>query len=140
ADVNAQGGHYGTALQAVSWAGSEQLTTLLLNHNADVNTQGGYFGYALLAASWAGHNSMIGRLLFAEGADINAQGGYFGDALQAASCVGNDSMVQLLIRQGADVNAQVHGGRYGTALWAASIGSHWHVMGRLRRRKNTWKI
>jgi ankyrin repeat protein len=47
ADVNAQGGEYGTALQAASARGYEQTMKLLLENNADVNAQGGYYGNAL---------------------------------------------------------------------------------------------
>ncbi|RYC82126.1 hypothetical protein BFJ63_vAg14987 [Fusarium oxysporum f. sp. narcissi] len=41
ADVNAQGGFYGNALQAASLNGRLEVVQLLLNNGADVNTQGG---------------------------------------------------------------------------------------------------
>jgi hypothetical protein len=34
AEVNAQGGRYGNALQAASWGGHEQVVTMLLNAGA----------------------------------------------------------------------------------------------------------
>jgi ankyrin repeat protein len=37
ADVNAQGGHYGNALQAASWGGHEEVVQMLLAAGADVN-------------------------------------------------------------------------------------------------------
>ncbi|KAF2452237.1 hypothetical protein BDY21DRAFT_260258, partial [Lineolata rhizophorae] len=40
ADVNAQGGHYGNALQAASSLGREKIVQLLLEKGAGVNTQG----------------------------------------------------------------------------------------------------
>jgi ankyrin repeat protein len=40
ADVNAQGGYYGNALQAASSDGHEAVVKLLLNKGADVNAQG----------------------------------------------------------------------------------------------------
>ncbi|KAF2463616.1 ankyrin, partial [Lindgomyces ingoldianus] len=40
ADVNAQGGHYGNALQAASSGGHEQIVRLLVDKGADVNAQG----------------------------------------------------------------------------------------------------
>ncbi|KAI1844964.1 hypothetical protein JX265_014106, partial [Neoarthrinium moseri] len=43
-------------------------------------------------------------------ADVNAQGGEFGNALQVASCRGDHDMVQLLLNNGAEVNAE--GGYY----------------------------
>jgi ankyrin repeat domain-containing protein 50 len=47
ADVNAQGGYYGNALQAALSGGHEKVVQLLLEKNADVNAQGGYYGNAL---------------------------------------------------------------------------------------------
>ena len=44
ADVNAQGGHYGNALQAASDGGHEKVVELLLGKGADVNAQGGDYG------------------------------------------------------------------------------------------------
>ena len=41
ADVNAQGGDYGNALQAASDGGHEKVVELLLSKGADVNAQGG---------------------------------------------------------------------------------------------------
>ena len=37
ADINAQGGHYGNALQAVSYGGHEKEVQMLLNYNTVVN-------------------------------------------------------------------------------------------------------
>jgi hypothetical protein len=51
ADVNAQGGRYGNALQAASSDGHEKVVQLLLDGGADVNAQGGRYGNALQAAS-----------------------------------------------------------------------------------------
>ncbi|KAF2135059.1 uncharacterized protein K452DRAFT_112047, partial [Aplosporella prunicola CBS 121167] len=51
ADVNAQGGKYYNALQAVSYEGHEKIVQMLLDKGADVNAQGGYYGNALQAAS-----------------------------------------------------------------------------------------
>jgi hypothetical protein len=58
ADVNAQGGHYGNALQAASFRGHEQVVKLLLEKKADVNAQGGRYGNALQAASVGGHEQV----------------------------------------------------------------------------------
>jgi ankyrin repeat protein len=121
ADVNAQGGLYGNALQAASSRGHETVVRLLLDKGADVNVQGGHFGNALQAASERGHEAVV-RLLLDKGADVNAQGGEYGNALQAASSEGYETVVRLLLDKGADVNAQ--GGFYGNALQAASSEGH----------------
>ncbi|KAJ3926164.1 MAG: ectomycorrhiza-induced ankyrin-domain/NACHT-domain-containing protein [Lentinula lateritia] len=112
-DVNAQGGHYGNALQAASYNGNEAIVKLLLEHNADVNAQGGEYGNALHAASSKGHESIV-KLLLEHNADVNAQGEQSGNALQAASNEGHEPIVKLLLEHNADVNAQ--GGEYGNAV------------------------
>jgi ankyrin repeat protein len=50
ADVNARGGHYGTALQAAAAGGQLEAVKLLLQHGADPLAAGGKFGSALEAA------------------------------------------------------------------------------------------
>lgn len=46
ADVNAQGGHYGNALQAASFRGDREVVQQLLGAGADVNVQGRHYGNA----------------------------------------------------------------------------------------------
>ena len=50
ADVHAQGGEYGNALQAASSGGQKAVVRLLLDKGTDVNAQGGDLGHALQAA------------------------------------------------------------------------------------------
>ena len=125
ADVNAQGGKYGNALQAVSYRGHDQVVQMLLDKGADVNAQGGYYGNALQAASKGGHNQVV-QMLLDKGAEVNARGGWYDNALYAASVGGHDQVMQMLLEKGADVNAQ--GGWYGNALQAASVGGHDRVL------------
>ncbi|KAL4941946.1 hypothetical protein BDV06DRAFT_212241 [Aspergillus oleicola] len=113
ADINAQGGFYGNALQAASSNGHRAASSnghrvvvqLLLDKGVDINAQGGYYGNALQAASWDGHQEVV-QLLLDKGADINAHGGHYGNALQAASSNGHRVVVQLLLDKGVDINAQ----------------------------------
>jgi ankyrin repeat protein len=51
AEVNAQQGRYGFALQAASYSGHEAIVKVLLENGAEVNAQGGEYGNALQAAS-----------------------------------------------------------------------------------------
>ncbi|KAI9159095.1 ankyrin repeat domain-containing protein [Paramyrothecium foliicola] len=118
ADINAQGGFYGNALQIAAAKSSPDIVQLLIDHGADVNAQGGFYGNALQAAVCERSTDII-QLLINYGADVNAQGGYFGNALQAAAMNGSKDTVQLLIDCGADINAQ--GGYCGNALQAAAI-------------------
>ncbi|KAF9065842.1 ankyrin repeat-containing domain protein, partial [Rhodocollybia butyracea] len=116
ADVNAEGGHYGNALQAAAAQGNKDAVQLLLEHKADVNAQSGLYGNALQAAAAEGDKNIV-QLLLDHKAYINAQGGEFGNALQAAAAWGNMGAVQVLLGHRADVNVQ--GGWYGNALQAA---------------------
>ena len=59
ADVNAQGGKYGNALQAASYGGHEKVVQILMNAGAEVNAQGGEYGNALQAASENGHEKVV---------------------------------------------------------------------------------
>jgi hypothetical protein len=62
-NVNAQGGHFGNALQAASARGHEQVVKTLLDKGADVNAQGRRYGNALQAASEQGHEQVVKTLL-----------------------------------------------------------------------------
>ncbi|KAI9765534.1 MAG: hypothetical protein M1840_007360 [Geoglossum simile] len=106
ADVNAQEGFYGNALQAASFSGLYQAVQQLLEAGADVNAQGGFLGNALQAASAKGQDRVVQRLLEA-GADVNAQGGHFGTALRAASVRSHDQIAQRLLEAGANANMNV---------------------------------
>ena len=119
ADIDAQGGRYGNALQVASRHGQEAIVRLLLDRGADINAQGGKYGNALQVASGGGCKATV-QLLLDEGAEVNAQGGKYGNVLQA-SCGGEytielqwsevsqddyKALVQLLLDRGAEVNAQ----------------------------------
>ena len=95
ANVNAQGGYYGNALQAALAKGHEKVVQLLLDKGANVNAQGGDYGNALQAASANGHEKVV-QLLLDKGANVDAQGGHYGNALQAALTRGHEKVVQLL--------------------------------------------
>ena len=59
ADVNAQGGSYGNALQAASFERHDAIVHRLLEAGADINSQGGEYGNALQAASIGGHDAVV---------------------------------------------------------------------------------
>ena len=57
ANVNASGGHYGTALQTAADWGRLEIVTMLLEHGADVNIVCGEYGTALHAAKMGASRS-----------------------------------------------------------------------------------
>jgi ankyrin repeat protein len=136
ADVNAQGGSYGTALQAAVITGNSVIVKQLLERGSDVNAQGIGYIYtqglhcvnALQSAIAVGNDNIVKQLLEA-GAEVNAQGGFYGNALQAAAASGNHIIVRELINAGAKVNAQE--GYYGNALQAAAANDHSAVVKQL---------
>ena len=72
ADVNMQGGQYGSPLQAASVFGSVRAIKLLLQRGASVDIQGGKYGNALQAARARGWEDII-KLLQSRHADVNVQ-------------------------------------------------------------------
>jgi ankyrin repeat protein len=125
ANVNAQGGHFGHALQAASFNGHIDVVQLLMEHGVNVDAQGGEYQSALQAASCNGHIDIV-QLLMEHGANVNVQGGQYGSALQAASVNGHMDIVQLLIEHDADVNMQ--GREFGNALQAALYNGHMDIV------------
>lgn len=94
-DANAEGGRYGTALQAAAFGGRDGIVTFLVRHKANVNQVSGYNGTALQAAVVGGNEDII-RLLLDNGADAKAESGQYGTPLQAAVRSGNADIVRLL--------------------------------------------
>jgi len=120
ADINAQSGFYGCALQRACSQGDEDLVNSLIDRGASVNVYGGCWHSPLQAAANMGRASIC-QILINHGADVNAFGGEEGSPLHAA-CKEDESIVRLLIDKSADVNAQ--GGRFGTPLNAACAYNH----------------
>ncbi|KAL2820950.1 ankyrin repeat-containing domain protein [Aspergillus cavernicola] len=118
ADVNAQGGEYGSPLQAAISIDNYDTVKLILAHGADINAEGGILGTAIQTAAYKGSIEIV-RLLLDNNADVDAQSNtMFGTALQAAAYEGREKVVALLLSHGANVNSQ--GGVHGTALQAAT--------------------
>ncbi|KAI9763081.1 MAG: hypothetical protein M1840_000928 [Geoglossum simile] len=125
ANVDAESGYYGNALQASIVKSRDTIFQLLLEKGADVNAQNGYYGNALQTASRHDRPKMVQQLLDS-GANVNAQGGQWGTALQAAAQMGSETIVQHLLNRGADICVQ--GGRCGNALQAAVWGGHEEIV------------
>ncbi|KAJ9493407.1 hypothetical protein H2202_011117 [Exophiala xenobiotica] len=105
ADVNAQGGKFGNALQAASYGGHEQVVQVLLDQDADVNTHGGEYGNALQAASYGGHDQMV-RLLLEKGAELETKETSGRTPLSWAATNGHEAVVRLLLEKGAELETK----------------------------------
>ncbi|CAI7671703.1 unnamed protein product [Penicillium pancosmium] len=117
ANVNFQGGKYGSALQAAASSGSADIVKILLQAKPNVNAKGGKFNTALQAAAFCAGPDVV-KILLDAGAKVDLCGGKYGTALQAAARNREIETVELLIHFGADVNQR--GGKYETALQAAA--------------------
>jgi ankyrin repeat protein len=121
ANVDAEGGRFGSPLQAASAGGHKEIVWLLLNNGAKVDADSEFIGTPLQIASARGDKETV-QLLLDKGANVNAEGGEYGSPLQAASAGGHKETVQLLLNKGANVDAE--GGEYGSPLQAASARGH----------------
>ncbi|EXM14214.1 hypothetical protein FOTG_17372 [Fusarium oxysporum f. sp. vasinfectum 25433] len=125
ADVNAQGGEYGNALQAASFKGNLEVVQLLLGKGADVNAQGGEYGNALRAASHNGNLEVV-QLLLENKADITVADNDGCPPVYAASFNGHVEVVKLLLENEADITVADNDGW--TPVIAASLNGHAEVV------------
>ncbi|KAI9889221.1 MAG: hypothetical protein M1814_005670 [Vezdaea aestivalis] len=129
ANVNAQGGYYGsTLLRALSLKANVSTIKVLLDAGANINAQDGQVARSLQLAVYHDDPAVL-PLLLGAGANVNAQGGEDGNALQAAAHSRNSDTVEILLSAGANINAQ--GGYYGNALQAAARGCGSDIVERL---------
>lgn len=84
ADLIAQGGEYGNALQAASSGRHEKMVQVLLDKGADVYVRGGFHGNALQAASDGGHEKVV-QVLLDKGAGVYIHRGFCGNALPSCN-------------------------------------------------------
>ena len=110
ADVDAQGGAYGSALRAAVYAlfnqGSSNILRLLIDAGADVNAELREESPVLSTAARLGKRDAVGFLIDA-GADVNAHGDWgsvLEDVVFASQFNDDVDMIRLMIDAGADVN------------------------------------
>ncbi|KAK1256983.1 hypothetical protein QJS04_geneDACA024236 [Acorus gramineus] len=147
--------HLPSALESASGCGCIEIVQVLLEHGADVNAFGTDAATALTQASYNGHHDVL-QLLLKRGARVSAMnwgpnnplvhaskmgftevvrlliegdpdaGKHLVESLTAASFYGHARIVELLLEQGADVNARDLAQQ--TALEQASRVGHCEVM------------
>lgn len=138
ADVHVQGGLFGSAWHAAAATDDDDLLQLLLDHGADVNDCRGQHGTALQAALELHLPDLVSkriRFLLDRGADVNLEAGRYGFPLQSA-CLAPvlkpstfrsfllvideyDCGLVYLLENCPEVNVNMTGGLFGTALQAA---------------------
>jgi len=63
AQVNAEGGFYGSALQAACVSGYKTMAAMLIDRGADVNVKSGHYGTAVGAAAYTGKTDIVKLIL-----------------------------------------------------------------------------
>lgn len=113
----------GNPLCLAASRGQNDFVKLLLDAGARVHVRDGDFGNALLADSCRGHASTI-QLLLAHDEDVDPESREcdLGDALREAFRFQHFNVVEVLLKNGADVNSS--GGSYHTALQAVLSVDH----------------
>jgi ankyrin repeat protein len=129
ANANATNAAGATALHRAAFD-YEKVRTLIA-HGADVNKGSGLGNSALMLAARPANSFRTVELLLANGANAKATNHFGATALMAAVAGGDVKSVRLLIRHGADVNAQaaanemgfILGGGRSPLMWAAFRGN-----------------
>ncbi|KAK4865950.1 hypothetical protein LT330_009043 [Penicillium expansum] len=115
-DVNAEGGPYGTAVQAAAKGGHETIIQRLISAGANLCCQGGppaHWETDDLSFEWTGTSKKVKQRYETITKRFNEAGvteprrwqnGLYGTALQAAAMTGNVKIATMLVEAGSDVN------------------------------------
>jgi ankyrin repeat protein len=96
ANVNAEGGFYGNALQAASYGGHEKVVQVLLDNGANPDSKDNYGRTALLWAAANGHVEVVNRLIRRDDVDQISRDLYGQIPLLLAAGNGHEAIVKLL--------------------------------------------
>lgn len=104
---------------------------LLVEHGANVNARSALGHTPLMVAARSANSHPAVAFLLAHGAEVNAANVDGATALMAAAAGGDEKTVQLLLKHGANVNAQpgighehfIFGGARSPLMWAAFRGN-----------------
>lgn len=129
--IDAQGGFYGTAIQAASFACKETTVELLLSRNADINVTGGIFGNAIRVAI-LNRQTKILQLLLKDDRSSSIDQVVLNSSLQMAVAMKQEKFVSQLLDIGADVNAKDN--LFGSPIQQASFNGQENLMATLIRR------
>ncbi|KAI9692342.1 MAG: hypothetical protein M1822_006573 [Bathelium mastoideum] len=120
-------------IQAAGQGDVQWVRDLLLHTDTDPDCRSHQGWTALQQACWTtlGNPTAVVKLLIASGADVNAKpwNGFSMTALEAACNAGNAEIVDILLQEGAELNAD--SGRGTSALIAASTEGHFGIVKKL---------
>ena len=98
AEIDAQGGKYGNALQAAALKAGKDFVQRLLDLHAEVNKASGKYGTALQAAAFSSDAETV-ALLLEHHTNPQLEGGLYGNALNAAARHADADVVNHLLEQ-----------------------------------------
>jgi ankyrin repeat protein len=108
-----------TALKLAAMVGDDDCLQFLLDRGADIHHSEGHNGTALHAAAARGSVECC-RLLLARGARTSTIAGPYQTVIQAAAASGDAETMRLILEADPQLDVNVQGGEYGTALHAAA--------------------
>ena len=114
-DIHAEGGIYGSAMQAAAYSGQIDMLKRLLDSGADVHVKSGFYGSCLQAACCA--ESRRWWDIFTDWSDSDDSVIFAEDKTAPQEFDFHIAIVELLLDKGVDVDYK--GGYFGTALQAA---------------------
>jgi ankyrin repeat protein len=103
ANVHAQGGGFGTALQAAASNGHLAIVKLLLGEGTDVNARGRNENAPAWHLATVRGYPEIARMLLAQGAQLNVESEQLRKALYAAATHHDITLVRLLLDRRGDI-------------------------------------
>ncbi len=107
-DPNFAADRVGSGLMIGAWEGNVEMMELFRQRGADINFTNANGEQALQLAAWKGNADAV-RWLIDHGAAVNRSGREW-SALHYAVFAGHKAIVEMLMAQGADVNARVPNG------------------------------
>jgi ankyrin repeat protein len=125
ADICAQGGVFGNALNAASYGGYDQVVRMLIEKGADIDAAHEHYGYPLQIAAKENNDAVV-KVLLELRAHVNSRGRPGEDALTAAASRGHQAVVEILLKHGADMNGR--GENHSYPLTAAMANGHLGVV------------
>jgi ankyrin repeat protein len=141
ADVNNQGGHFGTPLTAAVYRGDKFAQEALFEHGADPTMEGnGRYINAMYGvvdrdkSQFGKFDVTLLEMLHSKGCDIHGRDDLHGTLIQRAAFNRKFNVVKKLVQWGVDPDA-FPSSKYGSALQAAATSGHSQMLRYLVRKQ-----